>query len=108
MLVVAEENTRFRDKLPGMTLSKVEFLELASSLSPTEFLGLSDTFTSAYTTVKLCEDMIFIPHSKLFPKSKECSGSKHNCWSTTKHKDFCNRKEKKHGWFQYSRVGYHT
>ncbi len=45
--MVAEENTRFRGKLPGMTLSKVEFLELASSLSPTEFLGLSDTFTSA-------------------------------------------------------------
>ncbi len=52
--------------------------------------------------------MIFIPHSKLFPKSKECSGSKHNCWSATKLKDFCNRKEKKHGWFQYSRVEYCT
>jgi hypothetical protein len=46
VLVVAEENNTFRDKSPGRTLSKVELLELASSLSPTEFLGLS-IFTSA-------------------------------------------------------------
>jgi len=42
LVVVAEaENKRFWDKSPDRTRSKVEFLELASSLSPTEFLGLS-------------------------------------------------------------------
>jgi hypothetical protein len=41
VVVAGAENKRFWDKSPDRTRSKVEFLELASSLSPTEFLGLS-------------------------------------------------------------------
>jgi hypothetical protein len=57
LVVVAEaENKRFWDKSPDRTRSKAEFLELASSLSPTEFLGLS-IFISAKKEKrkKLCE-----------------------------------------------------